>query len=348
MSHASAASIFSWSVGHLLHQLVGVILAELHRDFVEAVDELFLFALGIDIVPDVERGIDVRLLLKIAHLGAGERLGFAGEVIVQPGHDLHQRGFARAVDADNADLRVREKAEPDVLEHLLAARIGLVRPCIEKMYCAGCAMVFASLKVIGAFSGPMHTRPPPRRNRARLAQLHQHELGGALMQPQTVEKSKSSRKSAAKTAAALDAIALLKADHRQVEDWFEQFEKTRSDAKKKKLANSICKALTVHTEIEEEIFYVACRQAGIEEDLMDEADIEHDGAKKLIAEIEAQAPGDDHYDARVKVLSEMIKHHVKEEEQKDGMFARAKKADLDLKELGAEMKARKDELMRAS
>lgn len=167
------------------------------------------------------------------------------------------------------------------------------------------------------------------------------------MSVQPVEKSKSSaRKSAAKTAAALDAIALLKADHREVEGWFEQFEKTRSDAKKKKLADQICKALTVHTQIEEEIFYPACREAGIEEDMMDEADVEHDGAKKLIAEIQAQSPGDDHYEARVKVLSEMIKHHVKEEEQKGGMFANAKKADLDLKELGAELKARKTELMR--
>jgi hemerythrin superfamily protein len=169
------------------------------------------------------------------------------------------------------------------------------------------------------------------------------------MTVQPVEKPKSSaRKSAAKTAAAPDAIALLKADHREVEGWFEQFEKTRSDAKKKKLADQICKALTVHTQIEEDVFYPACREAGVEEDMMDEADVEHDGAKKLIAQIQAQSPGDDHYDARVKVLSEMIKHHVKEEEQKDGMFAKAKKADLDLKELGAELKTRKTELMRTS
>ncbi len=168
------------------------------------------------------------------------------------------------------------------------------------------------------------------------------------MQPQTNEKPKTSaRKSAAKTAAAQDAIALLKADHRQVEEWFAAFEKSRSDAKKKKLADQICKALKVHTEIEEEIFYPACREARLEEDLMDEADIEHDGAKKLIAEIEAQSPGDDHYDARVKVLSEMIKHHVKEEEQKDGMFAKARRADLDLKALGAAMKTRKAHLMGA-
>ena len=143
-----------------------------------------------------------------------------------------------------------------------------------------------------------------------------------------------------------DAIKLLKDDHREVEGWFEDFEKTNSGSKKQRLAKQICLALTVHTQIEEEIFYPACREVGIEEDMMDEADVEHDGAKKLIAEIEAGKPGDDHWDAKVKVLSEMIKHHVKEEEQRDGMFAKAKKADLDLKELGAEMKARKDELMK--
>jgi hemerythrin superfamily protein len=144
----------------------------------------------------------------------------------------------------------------------------------------------------------------------------------------------------------IDAIELLKADHREVEGWFEAFENTDSAPKKKKLAAQICKALRVHTQIEEEIFYPACRNAGISEDLMDEADIEHDGAKKLIEEIEAGGPGDDHWDARVKVLSEMIKHHVKEEEQRDGMFARAKKADLDLDELGEKLKARKGELMK--
>ena len=158
-------------------------------------------------------------------------------------------------------------------------------------------------------------------------------------------QSESTRSAAKRGAPALDAIALLKADHRDVEGWFEDFEKTNSGSKKQKLATQICTALKVHTQIEEEIFYPACREAGIEEDMMDEADVEHAGAKKLIGEIESGQPGDDHWDAKVTVLSEMIKHHVKEEEQRDGMFAKAKKADLDLKELGAELKARKDELM---
>ena len=154
-----------------------------------------------------------------------------------------------------------------------------------------------------------------------------------------------SRKSNRKTEAAPDAITLLKNDHREVAGWFEDFEETNSGAKKGKLARQICTALKVHTQIEDDIFYPACRAAGIEDDMMDEADIEHDAAKKLIEEIEAGKPGDDHWDARVKVLSEMIKHHVKEEEQRDGMFAKAKKADLDLEDLGAQLQARKDELM---
>lgn len=167
----------------------------------------------------------------------------------------------------------------------------------------------------------------------------------AVTQASESRKSSTSRAKSAR-AAAPDAIKLLKEDHRQVEEWFEEFEKTKSGSKKQKLATNICLALRVHTQIEEEIFYPACREAGLEMDMMDEADVEHDGAKKLIEEIEAGKPGDDHYDAKVKVLSEMIKHHVKEEEQRGGMFSEAKKADLDLDELGVQLKQRKDELMK--
>ena len=142
-----------------------------------------------------------------------------------------------------------------------------------------------------------------------------------------------------------DAIALLKADHREVEGWFEQFEKTRSDKKKQELADKICTALKVHTQIEEEIFYPAFLEATGDKDIHHEAEVEHAGAKNLIAQIEKMTPDDDYYDAKVKVLSEMIKHHVKEEEQRDGMFAEAKKSDMDLAALGEEMAARKRELM---
>jgi hypothetical protein len=159
------------------------------------------------------------------------------------------------------------------------------------------------------------------------------------------ESRTSSRKSASRTGGP-DAIKLLKDDHKQVDAWFKEFEATTSGSKKQKLADQICLALRVHTQIEEEIFYPACREAGVEEDMMDEADVEHDGAKRLIEEIEAGKAGDDHWDAKVNVLGEMIRHHVKEEEQRGGMFAKAKQADLDLKELGADLKARKDELMK--
>jgi hemerythrin superfamily protein len=143
-----------------------------------------------------------------------------------------------------------------------------------------------------------------------------------------------------------DAVALLKADHRQVKEWFEEFEKSRSAKVKQNLAANICKALTVHTEIEEEIFYPAFLAATKDKDMHHEAIIEHDGAKKLIAEIEASSPADDYFDSKVHVLSEMIKHHVKEEEQPDGMFAEAKGSKkMDLVALGAQMAQRKEQLM---
>jgi hypothetical protein len=143
-----------------------------------------------------------------------------------------------------------------------------------------------------------------------------------------------------------DAIALLKADHRKVEGLFAQYEKAKASGRKKDLANQICLELTVHTKIEEDVFYPACREDGVDEDLMNEADVEHDGAKVLVAEIEVGNPDDQYYDAKVKVLSEMIKHHVKEEEKKQGnMFARAKKAGVDTKALGTQMAAEKKTLV---
>jgi hypothetical protein len=141
-----------------------------------------------------------------------------------------------------------------------------------------------------------------------------------------------------------DAIALLKADHRQVEAWFEQFKHTRSADRKQALASKICNALKVHTAIEEEIFYPAFLAATDDSDIHHEAIVEHAGAKKLIAEIEAATPEDEYFDAKITVLSEMIKHHVKEEEQPGGMFAEARKSDMDLDLLGQEVKARKLQL----
>ncbi|HEY5806632.1 MAG TPA: hemerythrin domain-containing protein [Povalibacter sp.] len=162
------------------------------------------------------------------------------------------------------------------------------------------------------------------------------------MTTRTAKKSARSRKGGS---APKDAIGLLKADHRQVEEWFEQFEKARSPDRKQMLARNICQALRVHTEIEEEIFYPAFIAATEDKDLHHEAIVEHAGAKDLIAQIEAASPADDYFDAKVKVLSEMIKHHVKEEEQRGGMFAEARDSDMDLVELGEQMQARKSELM---
>jgi hemerythrin superfamily protein len=143
----------------------------------------------------------------------------------------------------------------------------------------------------------------------------------------------------------LDAVALLKADHRKVEDLFAKFEAAKADGRKKALAEQICMELTVHTKIEEDIFYPAC-EGKVEEDLLKEAYVEHDGAKVLIAEIEAGGPDDEFYDAKVKVLSEMIEHHVKEEEQRvEGMFSQARKAGLDMDALGEQMAAEKAQLI---
>jgi len=141
-----------------------------------------------------------------------------------------------------------------------------------------------------------------------------------------------------------DAIGLLKADHRQVEAWFAQFSRTKNQQKKRQLAAHICDALTAHATIEEEIFYPAFIEATGDKDTHHEAVVEHAGAKKLIAEIQAMSPDDDYYDAMVTVLAEMIKHHVKEEEQPGGMFSEAKKSDMDLQVLGEQLLARKQEL----
>ena len=141
-----------------------------------------------------------------------------------------------------------------------------------------------------------------------------------------------------------DAIALLKEDHRKVEELFEQFEKAKGDGRKQKLALQICTELTIHTIIEEEIFYPAC-DGNVDEDLIKESFVEHDAAKALIAEIEGGEPSDEFYDAKVKVLMEEIEHHVEEEEKpKEGVFAQARAADVDLKALGEQMLRRKTQL----
>lgn len=141
-----------------------------------------------------------------------------------------------------------------------------------------------------------------------------------------------------------DAIALLKEDHRAVEKLFKEFESAKAEGRKQKLAKQICLELTVHTMIEEEIFYPAC-DGKVEKDLLKEAYVEHDAAKLLVAEIEgADGQSDDFFDAKVQVLSEQVEHHVEEEEKE--LFPQVRKADLDLKELGAKLAQRKWELLK--
>ncbi|HUE80149.1 MAG TPA: hemerythrin domain-containing protein [Sphingomicrobium sp.] len=143
-----------------------------------------------------------------------------------------------------------------------------------------------------------------------------------------------------------DAIALLKQDHRTVEELFTQFEKASGDGRKQKLAEQICLELSVHATIEEEIFYPAC-EGKVEEDLLKEAFVEHDGAKVLIAEIQAgSGQSDEFFDAKVTVLQEQIEHHVEEEEKRmEGLFSQARKAGLDMDALGQQLAERKAELV---
>jgi hemerythrin superfamily protein len=141
-----------------------------------------------------------------------------------------------------------------------------------------------------------------------------------------------------------DAITLLTAQHREVHEMFEKFENMTDRAKvsKKKLADEICQALIMHTTIEEEILYPALREAGDTDDLVDEAVVEHASAKDLIAQIQEMDPGEDLYDAKVKVLGELVDHHVEEEEEE--MFPKMKELKLDLQALGQELAARAAEL----
>ena len=142
-----------------------------------------------------------------------------------------------------------------------------------------------------------------------------------------------------------DAITLLKEDHRDAEKLFKEFESAKGDGRKEKLAHQICLALAVHFELEEQIFYPAC-EGVVDEDELKEGYVEHDAAKLLVAEIEGAEQGaeDEFFDTKVHVLSEEIKHHIKEEEGPNGIFAQARKGDLDLNAIGEKLASRKEEL----
>jgi len=168
------------------------------------------------------------------------------------------------------------------------------------------------------------------------------------LEPSIATKSTSAKKPTAKRpiakrrAASQDVFALLKADHEKVQGLFGRYEKTRSGDMKGKLAQQICSELSVHAQLEEEIFYPAVKAAIKRKDLIDEATVEHKSAKDLIAEIQGSQPGDELYDAKVNVLGEYVKHHIKEEQGQ--IFPAARKAGVDAKGLGAQLAERKKAL----
>ena len=164
--------------------------------------------------------------------------------------------------------------------------------------------------------------------------------------PTPRDETPQKAKTAKQTGEPEDAIKLLTTDHREVEALFKKFEAAKDDdSAKADIVAQICEALSVHAEIEEEIFYPAARDALDEkgEDLVDEAEVEHESIKSIVEWLEDAEPGDEHYDAKVKVLTEYVKHHVKEEETE--LFPKVKKTNLDLDNLGAELFERKTELM---
>lgn len=158
----------------------------------------------------------------------------------------------------------------------------------------------------------------------------------------TARRSPRSRSTRRASSRKPDALRMLKDDHQRVQTLFERFERARGADQKEKLAETICGELTVHAQLEEEIFYPAVREAIDDDDLMNEAEVEHTSAKELIAQIEASSPSDDKYDAMVTVLGEYVRHHVKEEEQE--MFKKVRQTDLDLAELAQRLKERKESL----
>jgi hemerythrin superfamily protein len=144
--------------------------------------------------------------------------------------------------------------------------------------------------------------------------------------------------------ASKDAITLLKEDHREAKKLFREFEQAKGDGRKKKLAHEICLALSVHFGLEEQIFYPAC-EGMVDESELKEAYVEHDAAKLLVAEIEANENADDEFfDSKVHVLQEEIEHHIEEEEGPGGIFAQARKGGLDAQTIGAQLAERKKDL----
>jgi hemerythrin superfamily protein len=204
---------------------------------------------------------------------------------------------------------------------------------------------FAS-QLIAGIAQRRELAPP---NGVRKGKQTHHIIWRSDMTTEPKTKAKSSpekaqgKKPAGGEGGATNAIELLKKDHREVKGWFEEYEETTTDDEKAELSSKICLALKVHAQIEEEIFYPQAREAVANDDLLNEALVEHAGAKQLIGQIESMTVGDQLYDAKVKVLGEQINHHVEDEEEE--LFPQVEDCDLDLDELGKKMAARKAELM---
>jgi hemerythrin-like domain-containing protein len=160
----------------------------------------------------------------------------------------------------------------------------------------------------------------------------------------TSRSSQSSNRQNDTGNASTNAFDLLEQDHRQVEEWFDEYDELQgNDQRKADLAEKICLSLEVHAQLEEEIFYPQARKATKDNDLIDEAVVEHDAVKKMIAEIEEMEVGDDLYDAKIRVLGEMVKRHIREEEEE--LFPELEKSKMDLSAVGRELAERKSELM---
>jgi hemerythrin-like domain-containing protein len=160
-----------------------------------------------------------------------------------------------------------------------------------------------------------------------------------------MKTTKTTRKSTRKSASAApqDATAMLRADHKKVSALFAQYEAARATSRKQAIVAQICMELKVHTQIEEEIFYPAVKAALKDHELVPEATVEHASVKDLIAQVEGKQPDGEMFDAKIQVMSEFVKHHVKEEQNE--MFPKARKTKLDMKQLGAEMAERKRQLL---
>lgn len=163
----------------------------------------------------------------------------------------------------------------------------------------------------------------------------------------TIKSNKQGATSKQPASAKHDAIVLLKQDHAEVKKMFNQYEKLakKEDIEGKvMIANKICAELVAHTLVEEEIFYPAAREAIQDDDMLNEAKVEHESAKDLITQIQSMDPEDPMYDAKVKVLGEYITHHVEEEETEMFPMVRESKK-VDLKQMGTMLASRKEALM---